>query len=500
MQRDLLPLVEGTTVNTKYGMVKTDHILFIASGAFHLAKPSDLIPELQGRFPIRVELGSLSVDDFEAILTQTHASLVKQYTALLATEGVTLELAPEAIRRIAQIAFDVNERTENIGARRLATVMERLLDEVSFDAPNRSGQTVRLDAAAVDAKLAELAKNEDLSRYILCASAPAPQSASRFDCRCSRPSKISVSTVSNGRSVIDASLTAAPPLISSAGSCAAAAQQLAVHALDRAGDGVGAAAHQRVAGVGREIDRFAGRRLQSRRAHLEGAQHQAEAGQDQAAEEAAVCVERVDGDRGADHDDQRRPRRAALEHAVARADQRDPAVDAEPGRMVVAVGDAAGRRGAHDPARLDVPELELRFGAAPDALAGDDAAEHARRRPAAPATGLRRGRRSPRGTTAPVREHGCAGLRRGVQRPLQAGVADVDGEEGHRARFASPLRSCGRWPAGRRSRRPATTGRPGARGCRSRATRAPSASVSRTPWTSRPSTRSGCRNVTPAGR
>jgi len=167
VQRDLLPLVEGTTVNTKYGMVKTDHILFIASGAFHLAKPSDLIPELQGRFPIRVELGSLSVDDFEAILTQTHASLVKQYTLLLATEGVTLELSPGAIRRIAQIAFDVNERTENIGARRLATVMERLLDDVSFDAPNRAGQTVRLDGGAVDAKLSDLAKNEDLSRYIL---------------------------------------------------------------------------------------------------------------------------------------------------------------------------------------------------------------------------------------------------------------------------------------------------------------------------------------------
>ena len=167
VQRDLLPLVEGTTVNTKYGMVKTDHILFIASGAFHLAKPSDLIPELQGRFPIRVELGSLSVDDFEAILTQTHASLVKQYTLLLGTEGVTLELGADAIRRIAQIAYDVNERTENIGARRLATVMERLLDEVSFDAPNRSGQTIRLDGAAVDAKLADLAKDVDLSRYIL---------------------------------------------------------------------------------------------------------------------------------------------------------------------------------------------------------------------------------------------------------------------------------------------------------------------------------------------
>ncbi len=167
VQRDLLPLVEGTTVNTKYGMVKTDHMLFIASGAFHLSKPSDLIPELQGRFPIRVELGSLSVDDFEAILTQTHASLVKQYTLLLATEGVTLELQPDAIRRVAQIAYDVNERTENIGARRLATVMERLLDEISFDAPNRGGQTVSVAAAEVNTKLGELAKDEDLSRYIL---------------------------------------------------------------------------------------------------------------------------------------------------------------------------------------------------------------------------------------------------------------------------------------------------------------------------------------------
>jgi len=167
VQRDLLPLVEGTTVNTKYGMVRTDHILFIASGAFHLAKPSDLIPELQGRFPIRVELASLSVDDFEAILTSTHASLIKQYQALLATEGVALEIEPAAIRRLAQIAHDVNESTENIGARRLATVMERLLDELSFDAPNRSGQTVRIDTALVDRRLAELAKNEDLSRYIL---------------------------------------------------------------------------------------------------------------------------------------------------------------------------------------------------------------------------------------------------------------------------------------------------------------------------------------------
>jgi ATP-dependent HslUV protease ATP-binding subunit HslU len=167
VQRDLLPLVEGTTVHTKYGMVKTDHILFIASGAFHLAKPSDLIPELQGRFPIRVELSSLTVDDFEAILSTTHASLVQQYQALLATEGVALELTPDAIRRAAQIAYEVNERTENIGARRLATVLERLLDEVSFDAPNRSGQQVRLDAADVDAKLGELARNEDLSRFIL---------------------------------------------------------------------------------------------------------------------------------------------------------------------------------------------------------------------------------------------------------------------------------------------------------------------------------------------
>ncbi len=167
VQRDLLPLVEGSTVSTKYGMVKTDHMLFIASGAFHLAKPSDLIHELQGRFPIRVELSSLSVDDFEAILSSTHASLVKQYQALLATEGVTLELLPDGIRRLAQIACEVNERTENIGARRLATVMERLLDPISFDAPNMSGQTVRIDAAAVDERLAALAANEDLSRFIL---------------------------------------------------------------------------------------------------------------------------------------------------------------------------------------------------------------------------------------------------------------------------------------------------------------------------------------------
>jgi ATP-dependent HslUV protease ATP-binding subunit HslU len=167
VQRDLLPLVEGTTVSTKYGPVKTDHILFIASGAFHFAKPSDLIPELQGRLPIRVELASLTVDDFEAILKSTQASLVKQYQALLATEGVTLELNDGAIRRIAQIAFEVNERMENIGARRLATVMERLLEEISFDAPERGGSTVAIDAAQVDAKLAALAANEDLSRYVL---------------------------------------------------------------------------------------------------------------------------------------------------------------------------------------------------------------------------------------------------------------------------------------------------------------------------------------------
>ncbi|MDP3760168.1 MAG: ATP-dependent protease ATPase subunit HslU [Ramlibacter sp.] len=167
VQRDLLPLVEGTTVSTKYGPIRTDHILFIASGAFHLSKPSDLIPELQGRLPIRVELQSLSVQDFEAILTQTHASLVKQYQALLSTEGVTLEFQPGAITRLANIAFEVNERTENIGARRLATVMERLLDEVSFDATRLGGQTVSIDAAYVDARLKELSRDDDLSRYIL---------------------------------------------------------------------------------------------------------------------------------------------------------------------------------------------------------------------------------------------------------------------------------------------------------------------------------------------
>jgi len=167
VQRDLLPLVEGTTVSTKYGMIRTDHILFIASGAFHLSKPSDLIPELQGRFPIRVELQSLSVQDFESILTQTHASLVKQYQALLATEDVTVVFEAAGVTRLAQIAFDVNERTENIGARRLSTVMERLLDEVSFDAVKLAGQTVVVDASYVNGRLAELSQDEDLSRYIL---------------------------------------------------------------------------------------------------------------------------------------------------------------------------------------------------------------------------------------------------------------------------------------------------------------------------------------------
>ena len=167
VQRDLLPLVEGTAVSTKYGVVRTDHMLFIASGAFHLSKPSDLIPELQGRFPIRVELQSLSVSDFESILTQTRASLVKQYQALLATEGVTLEFTPEGVNRLATIAYEVNERTENIGARRLSTVMERLLDEVSFDATRIEGQTIHIDAAYVDERLAALSHDEDLSRFIL---------------------------------------------------------------------------------------------------------------------------------------------------------------------------------------------------------------------------------------------------------------------------------------------------------------------------------------------
>ena len=167
VQRDLLPLVEGTTVNTKYGMIKTDHILFIASGAFHLAKPSDLIPELQGRFPIRVELESLSIDDFERILTSTDACLTRQYEALLATESVKIEFTPDGIKRLAEIAFSVNEKTENIGARRLYTVMEKLLEEMSFSAGASAGQTIEIDGAYVDERLGALAVNEDLSRYVL---------------------------------------------------------------------------------------------------------------------------------------------------------------------------------------------------------------------------------------------------------------------------------------------------------------------------------------------
>ncbi|MFN5883268.1 MAG: ATP-dependent protease ATPase subunit HslU, partial [Burkholderiales bacterium] len=167
VQRDLLPLVEGTTVNTRYGMVRTDHILFIASGAFHLSRPSDLIPELQGRFPIRVELDSLKVEDFERILTETHASLTRQSMALLATEGVQVEFRPDGVRRLAEVAFRVNESTENIGARRLHTVMEKLLEEVSFHAAHRSGTDITVDAAFVDERLAGLAGNEDLARYVL---------------------------------------------------------------------------------------------------------------------------------------------------------------------------------------------------------------------------------------------------------------------------------------------------------------------------------------------
>ncbi|HVO92071.1 MAG TPA: ATP-dependent protease ATPase subunit HslU [Terriglobales bacterium] len=167
VQRDLLPIVEGSTVNTKYGMVRTDHILFIASGAFHTAKPSDLIPEFQGRFPIRVELSSLSQEDFVRILTEPKNALIKQYEALLETEGVKLRFAADAIDEIARIASDVNERTENIGARRLHTILERLLDEVSFAAPEMHGQEVAIDAHYVQERLAPILKNEDLSRYIL---------------------------------------------------------------------------------------------------------------------------------------------------------------------------------------------------------------------------------------------------------------------------------------------------------------------------------------------
>lgn len=167
VQRDLLPLVEGCTVSTKYGMVKTDHILFIASGAFHLCKPSDLIPELQGRLPIRVELDALNAGDFERILTEPDAALTIQYKALLATEGVELEFSDDGIKRIAEIASDVNDKSENIGARRLHTVMERLLDEISYDAPDKSGSKITVDEAYVNNSLNELVEDEDLSRYIL---------------------------------------------------------------------------------------------------------------------------------------------------------------------------------------------------------------------------------------------------------------------------------------------------------------------------------------------
>jgi ATP-dependent HslUV protease ATP-binding subunit HslU len=167
VQRDLLPLVEGSTVSTKHGIVRTDHILFIASGAFSLAKPSDLIPELQGRFPIRVELSALTAGDFERILTEPNHALTKQYSALLATEGVTLEFSADGVRRLAEIAFAVNERTENIGARRLHTVLERLLDTISYEAPDQAGKRYNIDASYVDAHLAALVQDQDLSRYIL---------------------------------------------------------------------------------------------------------------------------------------------------------------------------------------------------------------------------------------------------------------------------------------------------------------------------------------------
>ena len=167
VQRDLLPLIEGTTVSTKHGAVKTDHILFIASGAFHVAKPSDLLPELQGRLPIRVELSPLNEEDFRRILTETEASLVKQYEALMLTEGVTLDFTPDAIDALARVAVQVNSSVENIGARRLQTVMERVLDEVSFTAPDRAGQTVSVDAGFVERNIGDLAKNADLSRFIL---------------------------------------------------------------------------------------------------------------------------------------------------------------------------------------------------------------------------------------------------------------------------------------------------------------------------------------------
>ena len=166
MQRDLLPLIEGTTVATKYGPMTTDHVLFIASGAFHVAKPSDLLPELQGRLPIRVELKGLTEEDFRRILTETRANLPQQYVALLGTEGVTVTLTDDAIARVAAIAAEVNESVENIGAR-LQTIMERVFEEVSFTAEDRAGETVVIDAAAVDAALADIVRNTDLSRYVL---------------------------------------------------------------------------------------------------------------------------------------------------------------------------------------------------------------------------------------------------------------------------------------------------------------------------------------------
>jgi ATP-dependent HslUV protease ATP-binding subunit HslU len=167
VQRDLLPLIEGTTVATKYGPMKTDHVLFIASGAFHVAKPSDMLPELQGRLPIRVELKALNEDDFVRILSETRANLVEQYKALLATEKLTIDFTPEAIREVAQIAAQVNESVENIGARRLQTVMEKLLEELSFEAEDRAGETITIDASYVSDKLTGLAQDADLSKYIL---------------------------------------------------------------------------------------------------------------------------------------------------------------------------------------------------------------------------------------------------------------------------------------------------------------------------------------------
>jgi ATP-dependent HslUV protease ATP-binding subunit HslU len=167
VQRDLLPLVEGCTVTTKYGMVRTDHVLFIASGAFHVSKPSDLIPELQGRLPIRVELAALGVEDFVRILTEPDASLCTQYRELMATEGLSIEFTADGVRRIAEVAFDVNQRTENIGARRLHTVMERLLESVSFEASERSGMAVLVDGDYVQRNLGELSKDQDLARYVL---------------------------------------------------------------------------------------------------------------------------------------------------------------------------------------------------------------------------------------------------------------------------------------------------------------------------------------------